>query len=168
MDRILADIKHIFCMTFLNDVLIYSNALEDYLKHTEEVVSRITQAELTVNPNKAQMWRQSLKFLDHIVSRAELRPSANRVTEVIDFQIPQRVKELEAFLGLTGYYRTFIPRFLEVARPLIFPLKIAPSGAGQTLSKIYLTSSDASWPTMIWWHCQTLTGLSWSRRMPAL
>lgn len=42
-------------MTFLDDVLICSSSLEDYLKRIDEVVSRITQAKLTVNPNNTQM-----------------------------------------------------------------------------------------------------------------
>ena len=31
---------------------------------------------------------------------------------------PQTLKEVKQFLGLIGYYRKFIPKFSDVARPL--------------------------------------------------
>ena len=31
---------------------------------------------------------------------------------------PKMPKEVKQFLGLIGYYRTFVPRFLDFARPL--------------------------------------------------
>ena len=32
--------------------------------------------------------------------------------------LPKTPKEIKQFLGLIGYYRKFVPRFLDLARPL--------------------------------------------------
>jgi hypothetical protein len=40
------------------------------------------------------------------------------VKDVLEWKIPQTVKEIRSFLGLAGYYRRFIENFSKIAKPL--------------------------------------------------
>jgi hypothetical protein len=42
---------------------------------------------------------------------------------VLDWKLPMSMSEVRSFLGLTGYYRKFIPNFSKVAKPITELLK---------------------------------------------
>ncbi|KAK0075286.1 hypothetical protein PV325_007125 [Microctonus aethiopoides] len=48
----------------------------------------------------------------HIISNDEVLPSKSETTSIRNFPIPTTQKELQSFLGLTGYLRKFNPGVL--------------------------------------------------------
>ena len=62
--------------------------------------------------------RSSAQFLGHIVSANGLQPDPSKVTAVQSYPVPTTVTELKRFLGMTSYYRRFIPRFATIAAAL--------------------------------------------------
>ena len=60
----------------------------------------------------------SCAYLGHIVGNGEVKPEQTKIEAVSAFPIPTTKKQVRAFLGLTGYYRKFIPDYATVALPL--------------------------------------------------
>ena len=56
--------------------------------------------------------------LEQSVGNGEVRPEESKLQAVKAFPTPATKKQVRAFLGLTGYYRKFIPGYAEVAAPL--------------------------------------------------
>jgi len=53
------------------------------------------------------------------VGKGQLCMDPKKLKGVADYPIPLNPTDVRAFLGLCGYYRYFIPRFSEIARPLL-------------------------------------------------
>ena len=57
-------------------------------------------------------------FLSFELSKGGIKPQA-RLTEAINnYKRPETRKELKGFLGLAGFYRSFIHNFAEICQPL--------------------------------------------------
>ncbi|KAG5325021.1 POL3 protein, partial [Pseudoatta argentina] len=65
----------------------------------------------------------SLTQNSYIVENGSVRPSEHKTRVVINFPTPTNAKQVQSFLGLTGYFRKFIPAYSEIARPLSDLLK---------------------------------------------
>jgi hypothetical protein len=73
--------------------------------------------------SKCKFWIRKVPFLGHVVSPDGIAVDPSKVKEVLDWKLPMSMSEVRSFLGLTGYYRKFIPNFSKVAKPITELLK---------------------------------------------
>ncbi|GFY17895.1 hypothetical protein TNCV_3383881 [Trichonephila clavipes] len=59
-----------------------------------------------------------IEFLGHIIENNKLFPSPSKTKSVVNYPEPKTTKEVQRFLGLTGYFRKFIPAYSVIAKPL--------------------------------------------------
>ncbi|GIY40322.1 retrovirus-related Pol polyprotein from transposon 297 [Caerostris extrusa] len=57
-------------------------------------------------------------FKGHIVENVTIRPSPAKTLAVKRFPLPTNEKRVQSFLGLTSYFRKFIPEYSKIAKPL--------------------------------------------------
>ena len=105
-----------FAMTYLDDILIFSNSEEEHLLHLEEVFCQLRKAGL--KQSKCNYSKSQIHYLGHLISEDGISPLPDKLESIKKMLMPKCIKEIRQFLGLTGYYRKFVPRFADISRPL--------------------------------------------------
>ncbi|GFW87859.1 transposon Tf2-8 polyprotein [Trichonephila clavipes] len=62
--------------------------------------------------------RESCSDFSSPVVNGIIQPSAEKTVSVCNFPEPKNAKDVQSFLGLTGYFRKYIPSYAMIARPL--------------------------------------------------
>lgn len=118
MNQILGDVADAFLVIYLDDILIFSQNMDDHMRHLRVVMSRLKQHQLMVRPHKCEFACEEMEFLGVIVGKDGARPDQSKIRLVKDWPQPRNVHHVRAFLGLANFYRRFVPKFASIARPL--------------------------------------------------
>ena len=118
MQSVLADILYKFVVVYLDDIVIFSNSIEDHLKHIKIVFDRIREHNLKLQIEKCKFLCNEIHYLGHIINETEVRPDQEKTEAIREFPVPKKVKDVQSFLGLVGYYREFVEKFAFIANPL--------------------------------------------------
>ena len=108
-----------FTVVFSDDILVYSENVEDHEEHLRVVLTRLREHKLYAKFSKCEFWLKKVPFLGHVLSEDEISVDPSKVQEVMDWKAPTSVHEVQSFLGLAGYYHCFIPDFSKIVKPMI-------------------------------------------------
>ena len=60
-----------------------------------------------------------VEFLGHVVSPGKIDMAADKREAILKWQAPLTTpRQVRQFMGLTSYYRNFVPQFATIAEPL--------------------------------------------------
>lgn len=71
-----------------------------------------------MNWRKCCFLQTKVEFLGHVIEGGYVRPSERKTEAVRHFSEPTSVRQVQSFLGLSGYFRKFVPEYSIIARPL--------------------------------------------------
>ena len=110
MHIILADTPG-YAQAYMDDIVIYSDTWEEHLDHISGVLQQLQQHGLTVKPVKCQWGATTIDFLGHVVGDGKISVPDCIVVAIKSHKRPITQKDLQSFLGITGYYRRFIDSY---------------------------------------------------------
>ena len=116
MNKVLKGLK--FAMMYLDDIIIFSQDELQHLEHLEIVFSHLQEAGLKMKHSKCDFFKSEIHYLGHLISPEGISPLPNKLDSIRHMPVPNSMEEIKQFLGLTGYYRKFVPRFADISRPL--------------------------------------------------
>ena len=118
MEKVLANLSWKICMVYLDDIIVLSRTFQEHLKNLELVFSRLSNANLKMNPKKCNFLQKQVAYLGHVINEQGIQTDPAKIQSVTSWPIPATVKDVRGFLGLCGYYRKFVNKFSDIARPL--------------------------------------------------
>jgi hypothetical protein len=116
MHNILGDLE--FVANFFDDTIIFSKNEQEHLKHLKIVFQRLRDNNITLNPEKCNLFKKEIKVLGHIITENGIMPDPDLIKAIVERKEPTNLKELQSFLGLTNVFRRFIKNYATVAAPL--------------------------------------------------
>ena len=128
-------------LCYVDDILIHSPTFEQHLAHLRLVFDRLRSAHLTLSLNKCVFLTPSVKFLGNIFTKDGIFPCKSKTAAIDNLPTPKSQKEVKRFLGVTGYYRRYIPSYSKIAYPL-FKL-LSKENAKENGTKKFIWSDEA-------------------------
>lgn len=125
MNRILREFLGKSVVVYLDDIVVYSESMEEHLHHLTQVFEVLRAHTLYAKPSKCIFAVTSLEFCGHLVGGGVVRPLSSKVAIIIEWPTPINVHEVRVFLGMVTYYRRFIRAFAKICVPLFDLLKEA-------------------------------------------
>ena len=101
----------------MDDILIYSNTLEDHVHHLSQVFQIIKQHHFLIKKSKCSFAQRDIEYLGHVISGKGVATEPSKIVAAQQWPTPSNIKQLRGFLGLTGYYRKFIKNYSMLSRP---------------------------------------------------
>ena len=79
-----------FAMTYLDDIIIFSDTEEEHLAHIEEIFKRLEAADLKMKRSKCDFFKKHIHYLGHLISaRKVISALKDKLDTIHDMPAPR-------------------------------------------------------------------------------
>ena len=118
MNDIFKDMLDVCVVVYLDDILIYSRNPDNHTHHVQEVLQRLCSNDLFMKLKKCNFSINTTNFLSFIISPEGLKMDESKIQVIQDWPAPQKIKDVQSFLGFTNFYCRFIAGYSDLTVPL--------------------------------------------------
>jgi hypothetical protein len=104
MNDILGPYIGVFVDVYLDDIIIYSDSVEEHLFHCRLVIKILEKEQLYLtSPDKLQFFAERLVILGHIITDRGIQMDPHKIDTVLNWKCPTNYSLLSGFIGTVGY-----------------------------------------------------------------
>ena len=107
-----------FTLAYIDDVIVHSPTVEKHLEHVEQVLQLHAKFGMKLRLNRCTMFQSEIEYLGHLVSKEGIKMIPSYVDRILSWNLPKTGKDLQTFLGFTGYYKSFIKEYSSLTSEL--------------------------------------------------
>jgi hypothetical protein len=78
----------------------------------------IREHQLYAKLSKCSFYQEQIHYLGHIISKDGIVVDPKKIEAIKEWSAPKNVTEIRSFMGLVGYYRSFIAGFSRIVHPI--------------------------------------------------
>jgi hypothetical protein len=108
MNKVFMEYLDKFVVVFIDDILVYSRSEVEHEEHLCLALQKLREHRLYAKLSKCQFWMKQVAFLEHIISKGGISLDPSKVQDVLSWNAPTSVGDIQSLLGLAGDYRRFI------------------------------------------------------------
>lgn len=112
-----------FVVVYFDDILIYSNNLDDHVEHVKSVLDVLRKEKLFANLKKCTFCTDRLVFLGFVISAQGIQVDEEKIKAIREWPTPTSIGNVRSFHGLASFYRRFVKDFSTLAAPLTEVIK---------------------------------------------
>lgn len=102
-----------------DDILIAtSGTWEDHVSVLRKVFRTVDEWDIRINPKKCRLMCNSVSYCGIVIDGKTRSIDPDRLSGLRDCPEPKTRSQLSSFLGLTSYYRDFVPKYIDIVAPL--------------------------------------------------
>lgn len=102
----------------MDDMIIPAQTEQEALEKLTKVLNVASDYGLNIKWKKCKLLYNHIESLGFEVQDGTIRSTTHKTKAVNNYREPKTVKEMQRFLGLTGYFRRFIQNYAAIAKPL--------------------------------------------------
>jgi hypothetical protein len=102
-----------FCMFYVDDIILWSDSLEEHLKHINILFERLRYHDLKLKLKKCQFMKAESNHLGFIVTPSGVKPDPLKVETIKSLAPPTNVKEVRFFCCTFLLLSTFRSKLLS-------------------------------------------------------
>ena len=111
-------------VVYFDDILTIGSTFQIHLENLITVLRILLNANLKLKAAKTTLFALTIEFVGHVISEHGVACSPKKIECIKNIPTPTTPKTLRSYLGFFSYYRKFVPKYSEIARPL-YKLSIA-------------------------------------------
>ena len=116
MSEALQGLSGVVCM--MDDILVHGRTKEEHDTHLTEVLQRLQGTGITLNKEKCEFSKTSIKFLGYVIDSDGIQPDPDKVKAILSVKNPQNVGDVRRFLGMVNQMNKFCPNLADITKPL--------------------------------------------------